>query len=51
MKCVLTFCLQEAMHCAGGDVPEEALGTGAYVGCMYTEYLDAILGPSVSVAA
>ena len=36
------------MHAAGGDLESEAAATGVYFGCMYTEYLDAILGPSVS---
>lgn len=37
------------MHAAGGNADGEAAATGTYFGCMYTEYLDAILGPSVSV--
>lgn len=32
---------------AGGESTLEAPATGCYVGCMYTEYLDAVLGPSV----
>lgn len=36
------------MHAAGGNLDLEAAATGVYIGCMYTEYLDAILGPSVS---
>lgn len=36
------------MHAAGGNLESEAAATGVYIGCMYTEYLDAILGPSVS---
>lgn len=36
------------MHTAGGNADAEAAATGTYFGCMYTEYLDAILGPSVS---
>ncbi|BDA51457.1 probable inactive phenolphthiocerol synthesis polyketide s at N-terminal half [Coccomyxa sp. Obi] len=38
--------MQEAMHAAGGNIDGEAAATGTYFGCMYTEYLDAILGPS-----
>ncbi|CAL8465609.1 g5145 [Coccomyxa elongata] len=37
---------QEAMHAAGGNADGEAAATGTYFGCMYTEYLDAILGPT-----
>ncbi len=39
------------MHAAGGNADGEAAATGTYFGCMYTEYLDAILGPSVSFSS
>ena len=39
---------QEALAEAGAAYPTSAeTGTGTYLGCMYTEYLDTVLAPQV----
>lgn len=41
--------MQTAIVSAGKSFSKEALSaTGVYLGCMYTEYLDSVLGPHVS---
>ncbi len=41
--------VQEALYAAQLGAASSA--TGVYIGCMYTEYLDSILGPQVRHAA
>ena len=43
--------LQEAIGTAGKSYDHRSLrATGVYLGCMYTEYLDTVLGPQASTA-
>ncbi len=39
--------LQEAAGAAGGVLQLQHASTGVYIGCMYSEYLDSVLGPLV----
>ena len=38
---------QEALHGVSGKQEGVNAATGVYMGVMYTEYLDAVLGPQV----